>query len=454
MITKGAEPNSLTQHRAQAHSDYNNYALKDALRAALVGEQKGLCCYCTRRIRAGSTEMKIEHWQCQATYPQQQLIYGNLLGACLGGEGKSPAEQHCDTRKANHDLNWNPATSAHVIESRLRYLADGTVESADGDFNTQLNDVLGLNLNYLKSSRKAVLDFRAGLVAFDTECAPKSSPTDRSPYKECGRASAVQSGGGLVPSAKTGSRSGMNHARHSEGAFETVIESTLLANGTVPESAAGFDRERAIFPETVLDFIRATQPKEWKALEALHGEKTGAQILTDLTKWMDREGSLATLRHGFKCYGKTLRVAFFKAAHGLNPELEARYAANRVGITRQLHFSKASEKSLDVALSINGIPVASVELKNPMTGQTVEHALRQYRNDRDPREPIFEFKRRMLVHFAADTDTVFMTTRLAGSATHFLPFNKGCDGGAGNPPDPNGPQLSHRLSLGRGVAAR
>ncbi|MGX1259345.1 type I restriction endonuclease subunit R [Sinorhizobium fredii] len=230
----------------------------------------------------------------------------------------------------------------------------------------------------------------------------------------------------------------MNHARHSEGAFETVIEATLLANGYVPQSVVGFDRNRAFFPETVLEFICSTQPKEWKALEALHGEKTGEQILTDLTKWMDREGSLATLRHGFKCYGKTLRVAFFKAAHALNPELEARYAANRVGITRQLRFSKASEKSLDVALSVNGIPVVSIELKNPMTAQTVEDALRQYRNDRDPREPIFEFKRRMLVHFAADTDTVFMTTRLAGSATHFLPFNKGSDGGAGNPPDPKG----------------
>lgn len=230
----------------------------------------------------------------------------------------------------------------------------------------------------------------------------------------------------------------MDYARHSEGAFETVIEATMLANGAVPEPAAGFDRERSIFPETVLAFIRSTHPKEWEALEALHGEKTGAQILTDLTKWMDREGSLATLRHGFKCYGKTLRIAFFKAAHGLNPELEERYAANRVGITRQLHFSKTAEKSLDVVLSVNGIPVASVELKNPMTGQTVEHALRQYRNDRDPREPIFEFKRRMLVHFAADTDTVFMTTRLAGQATHFLPFNKGNNGGAGNAPDPSG----------------
>lgn len=230
----------------------------------------------------------------------------------------------------------------------------------------------------------------------------------------------------------------MSHSRHSEGAFETVIEATMLANGAVPEPASGFDRDRAIFPETVLSFIRDTQPKEWRALEALHGEKTGSQVLADLTKWMDREGSLATLRHGFKCYGKTLRVAFFKAAHGLNSELEARYAANRVGLTRQLRFSKTSEKSLDVALSVNGIPVVSVELKNPMTGQTVEHALHQYRHDRDPREPIFEFKRRMLVHFAADTDTVFMTTRLAGAATHFLPFNKGNNGGAGNAPDTKG----------------
>lgn len=230
----------------------------------------------------------------------------------------------------------------------------------------------------------------------------------------------------------------MKHARHSEGAFETVIEAHLLSNGYIPEPEARFDRVRAIFPETVLEFIRDTQPKEWKALEALHGAKTGAQIITDLTKWMDANGSLATLRHGFKCYGKTLRVAFFKAAHALNPELEARYAANRVGITRQLHYSKSSEKSLDIAVSINGIPVASLELKNPLTRQTVEDALRQYRNDRDPRDVIFEFKRRMLVHFAVDTEAVFMTTRLAGTATHFLPFNRGCDGGAGNPPDAKG----------------
>ena len=125
----------------------------------------------------------------------------------------------------------------------------------------------------------------------------------------------------------------------SEKSFETVIESHLLANDYVSILQEGFDRERAIFPEVVLAFIRETQPNEWAKLEALHGEKTGEQIIGDLCKWMDANGSLATLRHGFKCYGRTLRVAFFKAAHELNPELEERYKANRLGITRQLHFS-------------------------------------------------------------------------------------------------------------------
>ena len=230
----------------------------------------------------------------------------------------------------------------------------------------------------------------------------------------------------------------MTIRRHSEAAFETVIEAHLLGNGYVPVAGEGFDRERAIFPERILGFIRETQPKAWAKLEALHGNTTGEQILSDLCKWMDTHGALATLRHGFKCYGRTLHAAYFKAAHELNPELETRYAANRLGLTRQLHFSPRSEASLDVTLSLNGIPVATVELKNPHTGQRIEDACRQYRQDRDPRDPIFEFKRRTLVHFAVDTESVFMTTRLAGTATHFLPFNKGCDGAAGNPPDPEG----------------
>jgi type I restriction enzyme R subunit len=230
----------------------------------------------------------------------------------------------------------------------------------------------------------------------------------------------------------------MNTERHSEFAFETVIEAHLLANGYAPLDRDGFDCERAIFPDVLLGFVRETQSGEWAKLEALHGDKTGQQILADLCKWMDNNGSLATLRHGFKCYGRTLHAAFFKAAHELNPELEARYAANRLGVTRQLHFSARCEKSLDVTLSLNGIPVVTVELKNPLTGQTIEDARLQYQRDRDPREPIFEFKRRALVHFAVDTEAVIMTTRLAGTATQFLPFNQGWDNGAGNPPDSAG----------------
>ena len=225
---------------------------------------------------------------------------------------------------------------------------------------------------------------------------------------------------------------------HVEAAFETVLADTLLSGGYQAISSSDFDRERAIFPNMALAFIRATQPQPWEKLTALHGDKTGERILHDLCQWLDTHGSLATLRHGFKCYGRTLRIAFFKAAHGLNPELEARYAANRLGLTRQLRFSPKSAQSLDVTLSVNGIPVVTLELKNPLTGQTVEEAMRQYRQDRDPRERLFDFKKRALVHFAVDTEAVYMTTRLAGSATHFLPFNRGEHGGAGNPPDPDG----------------
>jgi type I restriction enzyme, R subunit len=230
----------------------------------------------------------------------------------------------------------------------------------------------------------------------------------------------------------------LSPARHSETAFESVVEQHLLEHGYLPATST-FDPARAIFPEEAIAFIQTTQPQEWAKLAALHGDKTAAQVLADLCKWMDAYGVLHTLRHGFKCYGRTLRIAYFKAAHGLNPQLEAQYAANRVGITRQLHYSPRDRaRSLDVVLSLNGVPVATLELKNPLTGQTVEHAKQQYRKDRDAREPIFEFKRRTLVHFAVDSEEVWMTTRLAGDATHFLPFNQGNSGGAGNPPDPQG----------------
>ncbi|MHB8310173.1 type I restriction endonuclease subunit R [Metallibacterium sp.] len=224
----------------------------------------------------------------------------------------------------------------------------------------------------------------------------------------------------------------------SEAAFETAIEAVLQGDGYARVDGRGFDRERAIFPTEALAFIQATQAKAWEKLEALHGEQTGARVLEALCKWLDTYGTLDTLRHGFKCFGKTLRIAFFRPAHGLNPELEARYQANRLGLTRQLHFSPRSEQSLDVVLSVNGIPVVTLELKNPLSGQTAANAIHQYRHDRDPREPIFAFSKRALVHFAVDTEEAHMSTRLAGSSTTFLPFNRGLDGAAGNPPDREG----------------
>jgi uncharacterized protein (TIGR02646 family) len=156
-IAKGKEPLSLTRHRLRRHANYDNYTGKGDLRRGLVAEQRGLCCYCMGRIRSGPTTMKIEHWRCQARYPAEQLKYKNLLGACNGGDGQPPQLQHCDTRKGDRDLRWNPANPAHRIEARVGYQSDGTVYSVNADFNAQLVEVLHLNLPVLKNHRKGVL---------------------------------------------------------------------------------------------------------------------------------------------------------------------------------------------------------------------------------------------------------------------------------------------------------
>ena len=120
-ITKGREPVSLTQHRASIHSDYSNYPAKDDLRAALVKEQRELCCYCMSSVSASSSTTKIEHWRSQSLYPDLELSYPNLLAACLGGNGKAPEFQHCDTLKGKRDLKYNPANPQHRINHRIRY---------------------------------------------------------------------------------------------------------------------------------------------------------------------------------------------------------------------------------------------------------------------------------------------------------------------------------------------
>ena len=157
-IAKGPEPVSLIAHRKMPHSDYNNYNAKHALRKALVTEQRGLCCYCMSRIRPKGAAMKIEHWRSQKRYSGEQLNYRNLLGACLGGHGQPVDLQHCDTRKGDSDLAWNPADPSHRIETRIRYEPDGSIHADEANFDGQINDVLGLNLPKLMNNRKSLLD--------------------------------------------------------------------------------------------------------------------------------------------------------------------------------------------------------------------------------------------------------------------------------------------------------
>jgi type I restriction enzyme R subunit len=161
-------------------------------------------------------------------------------------------------------------------------------------------------------------------------------------------------------------------------------------------------------------------------------------VLDHLVKELDTKGMLKVLRQGFKCYGKKLRVAVFAPSNTLNPDTLALYEKNVLSVTRQLFYGESHAKSLDLVLFLNGLPIATVELKNPLSGQTVEDAKRQYKKDRDPRELLFDFKKRTLVHFAVDQDQVAMATRLSGDKTHFLPFNLGDQGHAGNPPAADG----------------
>lgn len=224
---------------------------------------------------------------------------------------------------------------------------------------------------------------------------------------------------------------------HSEEAFEAGIEASLHSGGWAQGAASAFNPDLALIPEDLFSYIRESQPALWAHLCSQHKADLNAGLLDALAKHLEVKGTLDVLRHGFKFYGKKIEVATFRPAHGLNPEILARYALNRLTVTRQVKFAVGEDKSIDMLLSLNGLPVATVELKNPITGQTVEHAVAQYRK-RDPKHRLFQFKKRALVHFAVDPDQVYMTTRLAGNDTVFLPFNKGNAGGAGNPENPGG----------------
>jgi len=247
----------------------------------------------------------------------------------------------------------------------------------------------------------------------------------------------------------------------SERSFEAAIECGLLAFG--PDACAGdpnrakqelppygeavpggyrrrkpeeYDRGLCLVPRDVVDFVLATQPKDWERLKQHHGSAVREEFLKRLASEIARRGALDVLRTGVKDSGCKFRLAYFRPASGLNEETRRLHAANLFSVVRQVHYSEKNEKlSLDLVLFLNGIPIFTAELKNPLTEQNVEDAMRQYKTDRDPREPLFAYGR-CLAHFAVDPDLVYVTTHLAGPRTRFLPFNKGRFGGAGNPPVP------------------
>ena len=228
-----------------------------------------------------------------------------------------------------------------------------------------------------------------------------------------------------------------------EKAFESYLEQMLGGGGWQPGTNAEWDQARALFPARVFAFIEATQPRLWAEMAGLHGDNLRPMLLDALVKELEIKGALHVLRHGYKFYGKPFRLAYFKPAHGLSPDVLELYARNQLTVTRQAPCHPGDHSSVDMVLAVNGLPVATIELKNPGTGQSWRHAVKQYQSDRDPRAPLFDFKKRALVHFAADPDEIRMTTRLAKDKTVFLPFNRGSHPGkvqcgAGNPQHPSG----------------
>ena len=248
-------------------------------------------------------------------------------------------------------------------------------------------------------------------------------------------------------------------AQHNEIEFEKELAEYLADQGWLySPNDTGYDKERALFPEDVLGWLANTQPDQLaKVIKPGGGDiaKQQAQLLDRIVKVLDTPmdnggGTLSLLRKGFAHLSAKFQMCVFKAESTLNEKRNADYAAVRVRVMRQVHFSTANQRSVDLVLFVNGLPVATAELKTDFT-QTVFDAISQYKTSRLPKDPatgavqaLFESGARALVHFAVSNYEVWMTTRLAGEKTHFLPFNRGTeDGGAGNPLNPNGSRTSY-----------
>jgi type I restriction enzyme R subunit len=235
---------------------------------------------------------------------------------------------------------------------------------------------------------------------------------------------------------------------HKEIAFEDGICSHLGAHQWLYDagSADRYDRARALFPEDLVAWIKASQPQAWATLEASKGAATATELADRLRAALDLQGTLHVLRNGFDILGlkQTLAVCQFKPSLGMNAALQASYTANRLRVVRQVRYSLHGEQSLDLVLFLNGIPIATAELKSDYT-QSVRDAIDQYRYDRLPRvpgknlpEPLLSFPGGALVHFAVSNSEVHMCTQLRGADSAFLPFNQGNNLGAGNPPNSTG----------------
>jgi type I restriction enzyme R subunit len=199
-------------------------------------------------------------------------------------------------------------------------------------------------------------------------------------------------------------------AIHQEVAFESAIEMEMLAAGWVKGSPADYDRALGLDTVRLLEFLQTTQPNEWQLLSKTYGATAPQKVVARIAKEIDARGTLDVLRNGVKDRGVSIRLAFFEPANNINQTLVARFNANVLSVTRQVAYELHGGKELDLVLFVNGLATATVELKNPLSGQNVEHAKKQYRMDREPKELLFA--KRALVHFAVDPYLVFITTRL------------------------------------------
>lgn len=231
--------------------------------------------------------------------------------------------------------------------------------------------------------------------------------------------------------------------------FEQDIEAYLLEQGGyVKGNQATYDRAKAIDMPVLISFIEKTQPKVWQRYKNVYGEQSERQLYTIFQQNVADNGLIHVLRYGVKDRGMELRFAYFKPASNLNDDLVAKYKANILTETRQFAYSTQNHNTIDMVLSLNGIPVVAIELKNQLTGQSVGNSKRQFMYDRDPKEFIFHFNNRILVYFGVDLYEVAMTTELKGENTYFLPFNQGSNGAGsvgdgGNPANPDGYATSY-----------